>query len=83
MAFQDSWHKLYTAPFMIASAINGHAPAGGCALAISSDYRVMCDNYFIGLNETAVGIEAPIFLRMSMENILGFRKTEQSLISGR
>lgn len=82
MLFQETWCKLFNAPFLVACCINGHAPAGGCALAIACDYRVMCDGFFIGLNETEVGIVAPIFLRMQMENIIGYRKTEQSLISG-
>lgn len=42
------------------SAISGHSPAGGCVLAICSDYRVMADGEFIiGLNEVPVGIIVP------------------------
>jgi Delta3-Delta2-enoyl-CoA isomerase len=45
-------------PFI--SAISGHSPAGGCVLAICSDYRVMVDGkYIIGLNEVPVGIIVP------------------------
>ena len=44
-------------PFI--SAISGHAPAGGCVLAVTSDNRYMAegDNYVIGLNEVAVNIQ--------------------------
>lgn len=42
------------------SAISGHSPAGGCVLAICSDYRVMADgDFIIGLNEVPVGIIVP------------------------
>jgi enoyl-CoA hydratase/carnithine racemase len=42
------------------SAISGHSPAGGCVLAICSDYRVMAEgDYIIGLNEVPVGIIVP------------------------
>lgn len=41
----------------------GVSPAGGCLLALSSDYRVLADNpkYAIGLNETLLGIVAPFW----------------------
>jgi enoyl-CoA hydratase/carnithine racemase len=59
-AFFELVVKIVKAPFPIISAINGHSPAGGCVLAIASDYRVMADNdkYKIGLNELPVGIMA-------------------------
>lgn len=42
------------------SAISGHSPAGGCVLALCSDYRVMAEGKFIiGLNEVPVGIIIP------------------------
>ena len=45
-------------PFI--SAISGHSPAGGCVLAICSDYRIMAEGKFIiGLNEVPVGIIVP------------------------
>ena len=42
------------------SAISGHSPAGGCVIAICSDYRIMSEGkYLIGLNEVPVGIIVP------------------------
>lgn len=42
------------------SAISGHSPAGGCVLALCSDYRIMAEGkYIIGLNEVPVGIIVP------------------------
>jgi enoyl-CoA hydratase len=44
----------------IVAAINGHAIAGGCVLALQCDWRVMTDgDAKIGLNETQLGIGLP------------------------
>jgi len=80
--FQDVWFKLYGSSFPTAAAINGHAPAGGCFLAISCEYRVMCPDYQIGLNETRLGIVAPINLRDSMRNTISNREAEKALTLG-
>ncbi len=49
-----SFHK----PFV--ASISGHSPAGGCVLALCSDYRIMAEgNYIIGLNEVPVGLIVP------------------------
>lgn len=47
----------------LVAAVNGHAPAGGCILAICADYRIMAEGKFrIGLNEVPVGIIMPPFI---------------------
>ncbi len=45
----------------IVAAVNGHAIAGGCVLALQCDWRVMVDGAEarIGLNETQLGIGLP------------------------
>jgi 3,2-trans-enoyl-CoA isomerase len=47
----------FSKPFI--AAITGHAPAGGCVLAVTADNRFMADgeHYLIGLNEVAVNIQ--------------------------
>jgi 3,2-trans-enoyl-CoA isomerase len=58
-AFGTLYQELtqFTKPFI--SAITGHAPAGGCVLAVTCDNRYMAagDKYVIGLNEVAVNIQ--------------------------
>lgn len=59
-SFFDLVIKLVKFPFPLISAINGHSPAGGCVLALCSDYRVMAEDekFKIGLNELPVGVMA-------------------------
>jgi enoyl-CoA hydratase/carnithine racemase len=59
-AFFGAARALAESPVPIAAALAGHAPAGGCVLALCCDYRVMAEGpYRIGLNETQVGLVAP------------------------
>ncbi len=41
------------------AAINGHAIAGGCVLAMAADFRLMSAG-LIGLSEVAVGVPFPV-----------------------
>lgn len=79
---QDVWFKLYGSPFPTAAAINGHSPAGGCLLSLCCEYRVMCQNYTIGLNETKLGIVAPKWFMASMRNTISRRDAELALTLG-
>ena len=58
-AFGGLYLDLVQFPKPFISAISGHAPAGGCVLAVCSDNRYMAegDKYVIGLNEVAVNIQ--------------------------
>lgn len=61
----------------------GHAPAGGCVLAISCEYRLMLPYYKIGLNEAPVGIVATEWVMNSLRAVLPGKNAERLLTSGR
>lgn len=58
--FTDVMLTVLTCPKPVVAAINGHAIAGGCVLALMCDYRLMTDaKALIGLKEVALGIGLP------------------------
>lgn len=66
------------------AAVNGHAPAGGCILAICADYRIMAEGKFrIGLNEVPVGIIMPPFIFETYAYWLGKGKASQFVLEGK
>lgn len=80
---QDFWLKLYSSRLVTVAAINGHAIAGGCVIALCCDHRVMSSGpYKIGLNEVVLGIEAPLWLMDTMVNVVGKRTADRALIRG-
>lgn len=58
---EDMVQALYEYPGPSAAAVNGHAVAGGCVLALGCDWRVMtaAAGARIGLNEIAIGARFP------------------------
>lgn len=50
---------------------------------MSTEYRVMLNNFTIGLNETQLGIVAPWWFEATMRNTIGTRQTELALTTGR
>ena len=58
---EDMVQALYEYPGPTVSAVNGHAIAGGCVLALACDWRVMTTTPAarIGLNEIAIGARFP------------------------
>lgn len=82
-AFFDAARALASAPMPVAAAIAGHAPAGGCVLALCCDYRVMARGpYRIGLNETQVGLVAPEGIQHLMRRVVGPYRAERLLVAG-
>jgi 3,2-trans-enoyl-CoA isomerase len=68
----------------VIAAINGHAPAGGCVLALCCDYRIMADGkYIIGLNELPVGLIVPNSIFQLYAFWLGNAKAYRFLLEGK
>jgi enoyl-CoA hydratase len=59
--FDAAMLRVFELPVPVVAAINGHAIAGGCVLALQADVRIGADvpAARIGLNETQLGIGLP------------------------
>jgi enoyl-CoA hydratase/carnithine racemase len=74
---------LLLSPVPVVAAIAGHAPAGGCVLALCCDYRIMAEGpYRIGLNETQVGLVAPEGIQALLARVVGPHRAERLLVAG-
>ncbi len=64
--FSSTMRRVFTLPMPVVAAVNGHAIAGGCILALQCDERVMVDGTAasakIGLNEVQLGLGLPAFV---------------------
>ena len=58
--FAATMIQVLTTPYPLVAAVNGHAVAGGCVLALACDYRVGMEGEFkIGMNELSIGLPLP------------------------
>ena len=81
--FFDAARALLNSPVPVVAALAGHAPAGGCVLALCCDYRIMAEGpYRIGLNETQVGLAAPEGIQSLMARVVGPHRAERLLVAG-
>ncbi|CAA9336394.1 MAG: Enoyl-CoA hydratase [uncultured Lysobacter sp.] len=87
-SFFDVARALAGAPVPVAVAMPGHAPAGGCVLALCCDYRVMATSpdpsrpLRIGLNETQVGLAVPPGVQHLLRRVVGAHRAERLLVAG-
>lgn len=89
-ALKDAWERFFTAaralaesPVPVVAAIAGHAPAGGCVLALCCDYRIMARGPFrIGLNESQVGLAVPEGIQHLLRRAVGPHRAERLLVAG-
>lgn len=94
-ALMSAWEAFFCAaralaesPVPVVAAIGGHAPAGGCVLALCCDYRVMARSddparpYRIGLNETQVGLVVPMGILRLMQRVVGVYRAERLVVAG-
>jgi Delta3-Delta2-enoyl-CoA isomerase len=89
-AMAQAWRDLYgvlgalaCSPIPVAAAINGHGPAGGTALALFCDWRVMAEgDWKMGFNEVQVGIPLPPVILSALERQVGARQAERLAVGG-
>ena len=94
-ALRQAWEAFFAAaralaacPVPVAAALPGHAPAGGCVLALCCDYRVMAESpdparpLRIGLNETQVGLAVPPGVQQLLRRVVGAHRAERLLVAG-
>jgi len=91
----DSWQAFFGAVRTLAecrvpvvAALTGHAPAGGCVLALCCDYRIIARSpdaahpTVIGLNEVQVGLVAPEGIQRLMRRVVGHHRATTLLVGG-
>ena len=87
-AFFGAARSLAALRIPVVAALTGHAPAGGCVLALCCDYRVMARSpnpvkpFMIGMNETQVGLAVPEGAQQLMRRVIGPYRAERLLVSG-
>lgn len=81
--FFETARTLAACPVPVVAAMAGHAPAGGCVLALCCDFRILAEGPFrIGLNETQVGLVAPEGIQALLARVVGPHRAERLLVAG-
>ncbi|KAG2487941.1 hypothetical protein HYH03_013520 [Edaphochlamys debaryana] len=76
--------RLHRSRLVTVAAIRGACPAGGCAISLCSDFRIITPDGTMGLNEVQLGIPVPKFWGLLMGRVLGSgRLAESILLTGR
>jgi len=81
--FNDVCLDLYTLPKPTVAALEGHATAGGCILAICCDYRFIAEGRkLMGLNEVKLGVPLPYLADHVLRSLVGFRNARDIVDTG-
>src|SRR2546430_11128637 len=65
--FSRTMRRIFELPMPVVAAVNGHAIAGGCVLALQADVRIgAASDFRIGLNEVQLGIGLPAVVLESL-----------------
>jgi enoyl-CoA hydratase/carnithine racemase len=75
--------ELYTFPKPTVTAITGHATAGGCILALCTDYRFMAGGRrLIGVNESKLGVPITYLAHCLLRQLVGARQAREAIYCG-
>lgn len=74
--------QIYRSPLLTVAAINGACPAGGCALSLCCDFRIITSDGTMGLNEVPLGLMPPPFWARLFTSYAGQRQGEKLLEMG-
>jgi enoyl-CoA hydratase/carnithine racemase len=81
--FGELMLELTTLPIPTASAIAGHAVAGGMILMLSTDYRFAASGRtLLGLNEIKLGVPVPYMADLLLRQIVGDRFATELIYRG-
>jgi enoyl-CoA hydratase len=70
--FHEVFARIFLWPRPVVAAVNGHAVAGGCVLAMQADVRVMSEGQGrIGINELALDVGLPAIVIETFRSRLG------------
>lgn len=75
--------NLYKSHLITVAAIKGACPAGGCAISLCCDFRIMTKQGSIGLNEVLLGIPVPKFWADLMGRVVGVATAERLTLNGK
>lgn len=82
-SFTDLYTEIFTFPKPVIGALNGHATAGGCMLAIACDRRLMVrERAKISLNEIAIGSSVFAGCVEMLRACVGQKVAEEILFTG-
>lgn len=77
-ALSEAFLAVYDHPAPVIAAINGHAIAGGCVLAMCADVRLMSGGT-IGLTELSVGVPFPVAALEICRDAMGVSAAQAAL----
>jgi len=79
-----AFERLFTFPRPVVAAVNGHAIAGGCVLALACDHRVAASgNLRVGLPELRVGVPFPVWALETVRFALAPPHLQRLITSGK
>ncbi len=82
-SFNGLCTRLFSFPKPTVAALNGHAIAGGCVLALCFDYRfIASERKLMGLNEIKLGVPVPSPADFILQSIVGSQTAKHIMESG-